>query len=116
MSLIKIIIAATLALASAFAFAAVDVNKANQAELESVKGVGPAMSGKILEARKSGAFKDWPDLAGRVKGIGSARAGKLSAEGLTVDGVAYSGPSNTAVRGSTRAAKPAKAAKAPATK
>ncbi|HET6600156.1 MAG TPA: helix-hairpin-helix domain-containing protein [Burkholderiaceae bacterium] len=89
MNLIKTLITVTLALASAFAFAAVEVNKASQAELETIKGVGPAMSGKIVEARKSGAFKDWPDLVGRVKGIGDANAGKFSGEGLIVNGTAY---------------------------
>ena len=113
MNLIKILIAATLALASAFAVAAVEANKDSQAELESIKGVGPAMSGKILAARKSGAFKDWPDLAGRVKGIGSTRAGKLSAEGLTVNGAAFVAVNGVAPR---TPARPAKAAKTPAPK
>ena len=113
MNLIKIIVAATLALASALAFAAVDVNKANQAELETIKGIGPAMSGKILEARKSGSFKDWPDLAGRVKGIGNAKAGKFSGEGLTVNGSAYSAAAAAAPRST---AKTGKAMKEPAKK
>ena len=46
------------ALFAAAAFAAVDVNKATQAELEAVKGIGPVISGKILEERKKGSFKD----------------------------------------------------------
>ena len=116
MNLIKIIVAATLALACAFAFAAVDVNKANQAELESIKGIGPAMSGKILEARKSGSFKDWPDLAGRVKGIGNAKAGKFSGEGLTVNGSAYSVASVAAAAAPRSSAKAGKAMKEPAKK
>ena len=89
MNLIKTLITVTLALASALAVAAVEVNKASQAELETIKGVGPAMSGKILEARKSGAFKDWPDLVERVKGIGDANAGKFSSDGLVVNGATY---------------------------
>ncbi len=89
MNLIKILLATVLALSAAFAFAAVEVNKASQAELETIKGVGPAMSAKILEARKAGTFKDWPDLAGRVKGIGSGNSAKFSGEGLTVNGTAY---------------------------
>ncbi len=113
MNLIKIVIAATLALASALAFAAVDVNKANQAELESIKGIGPAMSGKILEARKSGNFKDWSDLAVRVKGIGNAKAGRFSGEGLTVNGSAYSSAAAAPPRG---AAKAGSAGKEPAKK
>jgi competence protein ComEA len=89
MNLIKILLATVLALSATFAFAAVEVNKASQAELETIKGVGPAMSAKILEARKAGAFKDWPDLAERVKGIGSGNSAKFSGEGLTVNGAVY---------------------------
>jgi competence protein ComEA len=85
----KLILATLLALFSAIAFAAVDVNKASQAELEAVKGIGPGMSAKILEARKTGAFKDWGDLQSRVKGVGHGNATKFSADGLTVNGAAY---------------------------
>ena len=70
-------------------FAAVDVNKASAAELDGVKGIGPGTSKMILDERKKGEFKDWADLIARVKGIGDARAAKLSAEGLTVGGAKY---------------------------
>jgi len=79
-----------LALMSAAAFAAVDVNKASQAELEAVKGIGPTMSTKIVDARKAGPFADWSDLQSRVKGVGPASASKFSADGLTVNGTSYS--------------------------
>ncbi|WP_025916782.1 helix-hairpin-helix domain-containing protein [Herminiimonas sp. CN] len=70
-----------------FAFAQVDVNKADQAGLDSVKGIGPAVSKKILDERKKGGdFKDWMDLEKRVKGIGEKNSSKLSAAGLTVNG------------------------------
>jgi competence protein ComEA len=90
MNLVKLITTALLALASAAAFAAVDVNKANQAELESIKGIGPSMSSKIVDARKTGAFKDWTDLQARVKGVRSGNSAKFSADGLTVNGAAFS--------------------------
>lgn len=83
------VVAVAAALLSSFAFAATDVNKADQAQLESVKGIGPAMSNRVLEARKTAQFKDWNDLIDRVQGIGPAKAGKLSAEGLTVNGAVY---------------------------
>ena len=70
-------------------FAAVDVNKATVADLDGVKGVGPAMSKRILDERKKGNFKDWGDFMTRVKGVGPSAAGKLSKEGLTVDGAGY---------------------------
>ncbi len=88
---IKKILAAVLALMAAAAFAAVDANKATQAELESVKGVGPALSGKILDERKKGAFKNWQDMVDRVKGVGEGNAARFSAEGLTVNGAAFAG-------------------------
>jgi competence protein ComEA len=80
-----------LALCAAAAFAAVDVNKADQAALESVKGIGPGISGKILEERKKGSFKDWNDLIERVKGVGEGNAAKFSADGLTVNGTTFGG-------------------------
>jgi competence protein ComEA len=50
--MIKKILAALLALFAAAAFAAVDANKATQAELEAVKGIGPGIATKILDERK----------------------------------------------------------------
>jgi competence protein ComEA len=76
---------------AAVAFAAVDVNKATAAELDAVKGIGPAISGKILDERKKGEFKSWDDLVQRVNGIGETNAAKFSAEGLTVGGAGYKG-------------------------
>lgn len=90
MNIIKALATAVLALASAAAFAAVDVNKANQAELESIKGIGPSMSARILDARKTGSFKDWSDMQSRVKGVRAGNSAKFSADGLTVNGAAFS--------------------------
>ena len=86
----KKILAAALGLFVAVAFAAsVDANKATQAELEAIKGVGPAIATKIMDERKKSAFKDWNDLVVRVKGVGEGNAAKLSADGLTVNGAAF---------------------------
>ena len=74
------------------AFAAVDVNKATDAELDGVKGIGPVTTKLITTERKKGEFKSWEDFISRVKGVGEKSAAKLSAEGLTVGGKAYSGP------------------------
>ena len=73
----------------AMSFAAVDLNKASPADLDGIKGIGPAMSSKIIDERKKSDFKDWNDFIGRVKGIGPKNAVKFSAEGLTVSGVSY---------------------------
>jgi competence protein ComEA len=72
-----------------FAFAAVDLNKADQAALDSVKGIGPKMSKAILDERKKGGeFKDWNDFQNRVKGVGAKSSDKLSQEGVTINGKA----------------------------
>lgn len=78
---------------AAVAMAAVDVNKATAAELDAVKGIGPATSKAILAERKKSEFKDWADFIGRVKGIGDAKAAKLSQEGLTVNGATFAAAS-----------------------
>ena len=87
--MLKKILALVAMLYAAACFAAVDVNKATAAELDSVKGIGPAISGKIMDERKKGNFKDWNDFITRVKGVGEASAAKLSTAGLTVNGSAF---------------------------
>ena len=89
--MLKKLVAALLALVAAAAFAAVDVNKADQAALESIKGIGPGISSKILDERKKGSFKDWNDLIERVKGVGEGNAARFSSDGLTVNGSSFSG-------------------------
>lgn len=114
---IKSLIAGLALLCASLSFAAVDVNKANAAELDSIKGIGPSMSAKILEARKSGDFKDWADLSARVKGIKEGNAAKFSAGGLTVGGSSFqTGTVSAATPKPTKAAAatPAVAASAPA--
>jgi competence protein ComEA len=87
--MLKKILAVVVMLYTALAMAAVDVNKASEAELDGVKGIGPGTSKLIMAERKKGEFKDWSDFIARVKGVGENRAAKLSAEGLTVGGTAY---------------------------
>jgi competence protein ComEA len=81
----------TLVAAMNLAFAQVDVNKADAAALDGVRGIGPAKSKAILEARSKGEFKDWADLEARVKGIGGKNAARLSEAGLTVNGKSKEG-------------------------
>lgn len=78
-----------IALAAGSAAWAADANQASAAELEAVKGIGPALSGKILAARQQGQFKSWSDLVERVSGMGPGNAARLSQNGLTVAGAAY---------------------------
>ena len=79
-------------LGASMAFAAVDINLANEAELDGVKGFGPSTTAKILTERNKGPFKDWNDLMARIKGIKPASAAKLSANGLTVNGAPCPAP------------------------
>ena len=88
--MLKKILALLALLYAAASFAAVDVNKATAAELDSVKGIGPATSKTIVDERKkNGDFKSWEDFISRTKGIGEAKATSLSKEGLTVNGAEY---------------------------
>jgi len=128
--MIKKLFLAIVALAASMnlAFAQVDVNKADAAALDSVKGVGPAMSKTIIDERAKGEFKDWADFQKRVKGVGDKRAAKLSEAGLQVNGKSKEGAPMAAASGAPKAAassaakakmdekaaKPAKAAKSDA--
>ncbi|MDT8989290.1 helix-hairpin-helix domain-containing protein [Curvibacter sp. APW13] len=83
---------AALCLALATSAFAVDANTATEAELDSVKGLGPSQTARILQAREKGLFKNWADLMARVKGIKPATAAKLTANGLTVNEQGYQPP------------------------
>jgi competence protein ComEA len=96
--MIRNLIAAVLAVFALNAFAAADANQASRAELETVKGIGPGLSGKIVKARETGQFKNWGDLVERVGGIGAGNAPKLSQAGLTVAGSAYDGSATAPVK------------------
>lgn len=92
-----------------FAFAQVDVNKADQAALDGIKGIGPKTSKAILDERKKGGeFKDWADFEKRVKGIGDTNAVKLSQAGLTVNGKSNPGASGAATKSASKDAKAVK--------
>lgn len=109
--MLKKILAIVAMLYAFAAFAAVDVNKATAAELDGIKGIGPSISGKILDERKKGNFKDWDDFINRVKGVGDTNAAKFSAEGLTVNGAAFKGaaaaPAKKDEKAAAKDAKPA---------
>lgn len=78
------------------AYAAVEVNQASAAELDSLKGVGPGLSGRILQERTNGPYVDWANLLARIKGLHKASAGKLSAQGLRVNGQPFTTQANDA--------------------
>ena len=109
--MLKKFLASLLALLTAASFAAVDINKATVADLDSIKGIGPSTSAKMLDQRKTAPFKDWADLIQRVPGIGDKRAAKLSAQGLTVNGDAFKPTDKPAVEKKAVDKKPAAAPK-----
>ena len=81
----KILVTAAMLAAFGHAYAAVDVNTANEDALRGIKGIGPAKAKAILEERAAhGPFKDPTDLGKRVKGMGGHTVERLQAEGLAV--------------------------------
>jgi competence protein ComEA len=88
-AIVRLLVSAGIALTALAAHAGVEINRASLAELETVKGIGPSLSTRILQARQQSVFANWDDLRQRVRGIGTAKAARLSSEGLTVGGAAY---------------------------
>jgi competence protein ComEA len=81
-------------LLSGHAFAKVEINSADQAALESVRGLGPSKAKAILlERKKNGPFKDATDLHTRVKGIGEKTVERLMQNGLTINNKTVASPS-----------------------
>lgn len=86
------------ALSACAAFAAVDVNKASEAELDAINGIGPATTRLIVAERQKSEFKSWDDFMSRVRGVRAKTATKFSAGGLTVGGVPYQGGTAVVVK------------------
>ena len=112
----KILAVLAMWFAATMAFAAVDANKASQAELEAIKGIGPVISSLIISERKKGDYKDWTDFVTRVKGVGDKSAAKFSEGGLTVSGQAYAGAPAMAAPAKSTGAKAVEKTKSAAAK
>lgn len=80
----RLMLAAACLLTFGTALAAVDANTATREQLDAIRGIGPALSEKIIAERGKSPFKDMNDLQQRVRGIGPQTAKKLEAAGLTV--------------------------------
>ena len=68
---------------------ALELNQASEAELDSLRGMGPALNRQVRQAREHHTFTDWADFQARVAGVGAAKARAFSEQGLTVNGQAY---------------------------
>jgi competence protein ComEA len=94
MKKLLLIIVTLLALAGT-AFAAVNINTATQAELESLQGIGPAKAKAIVDHRKkNGPFKSADDLQ-NVNGIGPTTMKRLRKD-ITVGSTAPAKKENRA--------------------
>lgn len=91
-SIHRFLLAAAAVLAAGLSFGATEANLATEAELDSVKGLGPASTSRILQAREQSPFKDWADFLRRVKGFKGSSAERLSEAGLTVNGQPFEAP------------------------
>jgi competence protein ComEA len=95
---------------------AVDLNKATQAELEALKGIGAVKAKAIIDYRtKNGPLKSADDLD-KVKGVGKGIIAKIGAD-VTIDGKPLGMPTaadKSADKKSTKAKKVEEAAPAPA--
>ncbi|CAB3763955.1 ComEA family DNA-binding protein [Paraburkholderia solisilvae] len=109
----KFLVSAAMLAAFGHAYAVVDVNTANEDALRTIKGIGPAKAKSILDEREAhGPFKDGPDLAKRVKGMGGHTVERLQAEGLAVGASAPVGAASGAQSAASADPKAAPAAKA----
>lgn len=75
-----------LVLAVPGAASAVDANTASVDELQTIRGIGPAMAARIVDARQREPFRDLDDLRSRVRGIGEKNLRKMHDAGLDVGG------------------------------
>ena len=90
----KLTITALAATVTSLCMATTEANEADEAELDSVKVLGPATTARILKAREQGPFKDWADFLKRVKGFKAKGAEHLSQSGLTVNGAPFDATNN----------------------
>lgn len=66
-------------------WAAINPNQASAAELETIRGIGPSMSARIIaERQKNGPFKSPQDFARRVPGVGPKKLKSFQEAGLQI--------------------------------
>jgi competence protein ComEA len=81
----RVLVAVALLLGMSAAVAQ-EVNTATRAQLEQLNGIGVTMADRIIVERERAPFTGWDDFERRVKGMRGARAQRLQAQGVTVNG------------------------------
>ena len=107
----KILLALLASLAISFsAFAAVNINTATQAELESLDGIGPVKAAAIIDYRKkNGGFKSVDELE-KVDGVGPVTLSNVKKD-VSVSGATTAVAAKSDAKADMKADKPAKADK-----
>ncbi len=82
-AIVRLVLAALLCGFCAAA-SALDANTATQDELETIRGIGPALSARIVDERSRRPFRDLADFQARVRGVGETNLRAMRAAGLTV--------------------------------
>ena len=63
---------------------AVEINTATDEQLQSLRGIGPAMAGRIIAERARAPFSSLADLDERVKGVGTITLRRWVTDGLVL--------------------------------
>ena len=78
---------------------AIDANRATAEQLQTLRGIGPAMAARIIAERERQPFASLDDLARRVRGVGARRLRKWHEAGLLVSPRQPGGVQDRAVHG-----------------
>jgi competence protein ComEA len=63
---------------------AVEINTATDEQLQSLRGIGPAMAGRIIAERARAPFSSLADFDERVKGVGTITLRRWVTDGLVL--------------------------------